>query len=45
MDSVAEQVAERAIDRALALDAAHPDEGRRFDVHGEMALALPSSPA
>ena len=39
MDSIAHQVAERAIDFALTLDTVEPGEGGTFDGQREMAFA------
>ena len=39
MDPIVHQIAERGIDRALALDAGHAGEGCAFDDQREMALA------
>ena len=39
MDALAHQVAERGVDRALALEAAHAGELGRLDLDGEMAFA------
>ena len=39
MDSLAHQIAERRIHRALPLETAHSGESRRLDVDSEMAFA------
>lgn len=39
MNALPHQIAERGVDRALALEAGHAGEGVRFDLHREMAFA------
>ncbi len=39
MDALVHQLAERGIDRALALDPVHAGKGGAFDHQAEMALA------